>query len=336
MLNIFAKKEAIMSTLAIYTGYDFACFAVKMEGRAQHVDPAKVNLLQDTVIRITDINDSLVQAKTELLRVTGELHPILREICLVIQKVVFWCLGIESIEISLLQKQQTVDSALQTADPAAVNKCVLATKIPVHDEIVSVTIGPHRPRGFIAPNECALRIHGHVVAILQEKEAADKAPKTLVADIISKQPAWVPVLTQVILEIAQREKDIRRVEVQADPCYHEALAPLRFDVMHEADLSRRVGKVPATPDHALKEHLAKMDAEKKQKEAEADAPPIEHVKGKPVEDGVNEPHTPIAAQEDPIWWLDKPDDDQPDHPLVKKPDHPLLAADFPLLEALKA
>lgn len=325
-----------MSSLALYTGYEFACFTVKMESRAQHIDPVKVDLLQDAVIRIGDINESLVQAKTELLRVTGELHPILRELCLVIQKVVFWCLGIESIEISLLQKQQTVDSALQTADPAAVNKCVLATKISAHGEFVSVTIGPHRPRGFIAPNECALSIHGHVVAILQEKEAADKTPKTLVADIISKQPAWVDVLSQIILEIAQREKEIRRLEVQADPSYYHVLEPFGFEVMHQADLSRRVGKVPATPDQALKEHLAKMDADKQQQAAEDEVPQIAHGKSKQVEVGDNEPHTPFGAQEDPIWWLDKPADDTADHPLIKKPDHPLLADDFPLLEALKA
>lgn len=226
-----------MDAIRYYSGWDHASLLKGMNMKAESFDTTKLDLLRDFKIHIANFSLSASESHTKLEEATTQLSPALREICLFIQKIVFWILGVTALTDSITNKQQAIDNALGIADPNAVLNIFPLAKTSDQGEKRSFTIQYSEtktgPDGELVGDFFIIRFEGEEVMTVTIQEGA------LSVDVTSS--AHIRDLAQVAAELARKENSTR-LEISAPATYCNDLKGLKFQTQHQPDVERSAKK----------------------------------------------------------------------------------------------
>jgi len=333
-------KEFKMSAISYYFGCDHASLLKRLEPKAQSFDSTEIPLLRDLNIRIHALSFSSSQSDTLLKEATTQIWPVLRELCLLIQQIVFWCLGITALTDSIESKKQAIEQALTQADQESVLKVFSFAQTYDQGEYIPFTVEYFEHRALndaedleelIIQEQFLIRVEGKEVMTFQQMSLSQDS-KTLFVNI--QDDHYIPELIQIAIELVQREKDILRLEISAPTIYHQKLEELEFQAEHRPDLERTLsGKAKNTPEK-YKNIQATLDALKNQfPEKQEVAEPLEKEANESRASGYT---TPPPPKEPRIWWLDKSKSEKASQSILDvEPTHPLIYKDLPPLSRLK-
>lgn len=227
-----------MSAIPFYFGCDHASLLRRLEHKAQNFNTAAIPLLRDLKIRINALSSSVTQSDTSLKEATTHLWPVLRELCLLIQQIVFWCLGIPALTNSIEIKKQAIENTLSQADKETVLKILPFAQINDQGESTPFTIQYIENRATEDPEDStkviieqplfAIRFEGEEVMTVKSNN--QKLSATITSNL------YIPKLIEITIELAFQEKSAH-LEVSAPLTYHNKLGPLKFQVVKSDDKS---------------------------------------------------------------------------------------------------
>ena len=210
-----------MDKISFYSGYDHASLLRRVASKAKSFDVTKPELLAEFKIRIEAVSSSVTQSNTRLKDATTQLLPVLHKLCLLIQQIVFWCLGITTLADSITSKQQAIQAALDRADKDAVLKIFpLATTYDQGEPLCfTIEYCEHKQKDDKEDNESVIVDEPLFTIRFEGEEVMSVKPEHQALSVKIIPDRYIPNLIQIAIELAQREN------VAWPSCPHVPIVP---------------------------------------------------------------------------------------------------------------